>query len=297
MDGKNNDKVSNSNSKKCFVMMPFSDIADYEPNHFQKVYEQIIAPSITTAGFEPIRVDQNMLSDQIIVKIIDYIVNCDMAICDLSSNNPNVLYELGMRHAFDKPVVLINDDKTKRIFDIQGITIISYRSSRLYDEVVDDRQKIVDAIEANEKNKSGYSLMNLLKLSKASFDANGSSEDPTAIQSAMLQRIISMLENNKSNSVAIDDDIYTAKNEMNSKMTEKIVCKTGNLCNLVSAAESHDLCLNIPSTKYEIEELINDTTQFMHSKFTSPKDYETLRFQKNILKNLYLKLSKMEANE
>jgi len=43
------------------------------------------------AGYEPVRVDQNKISDQIIAKIIENIVECDMAICDLSTNNPNVL--------------------------------------------------------------------------------------------------------------------------------------------------------------------------------------------------------------
>ena len=44
-----------------------------------------------------------------------------MAVCDLSDQNPNVLYELGLRQAYDKPVVLIKDDITKEIFDVSGI--------------------------------------------------------------------------------------------------------------------------------------------------------------------------------
>ena len=58
-----------------------------------------------------------------------------MAICDLSSRNPNVLYELGIRQAFNKPVSLIKDAKTIRIFDIQGFRDIVYDESLRIDSV------------------------------------------------------------------------------------------------------------------------------------------------------------------
>ena len=53
--------------------------------------------------------------------ILQQILACDMAICDLSSRNPNVFYELGFRQAFDKKTVLMIDDKTIRPFDISAI--------------------------------------------------------------------------------------------------------------------------------------------------------------------------------
>lgn len=156
--------------KCCFVIMPFSDPEGYSVGHFRKVYEQIIEPAITDAGFVPVRVDENKISDQIITKIFDGIINCEMAICDLSSNNPNVLYELGLRHAYDKPVVLIQDDITNRIFDIQGISIIPYKSTRRYEEVIEARDSISKAIKINEHSNSRYSVVNATKTSKASYN-------------------------------------------------------------------------------------------------------------------------------
>ena len=92
--------------EKCFVIMPISDQGDYTMGHFTKVYEQIIKPSIEEAGYEAYRVDENNICDSIINKIFDAIQECPMAVCDLSNRNPNVLYELGLRQAYDKPVVL-----------------------------------------------------------------------------------------------------------------------------------------------------------------------------------------------
>lgn len=67
-------------------------------------------------GYEAYRIDENKISNSIINKIFSAIQECPMVICDLSNRNPNVLYELGLRQACDKPVVSIQDDKTINSF-------------------------------------------------------------------------------------------------------------------------------------------------------------------------------------
>lgn len=139
--------------EKCFVIMPISDQGDYPKGHFKKVYEQIFIPAIEDAGYEAFRVDEDNMSTPIIEKIFRAIQDCPMAICDLSNRNPNVLYELGIRQAYDKPVVLIQDDKTERIFDVSGINTIPYKSARLYEDVLEAREKITEAINATKEGK------------------------------------------------------------------------------------------------------------------------------------------------
>ena len=55
------------------------------------ILEQIIEPAIKKANLIPERVDQNLLSTDIVTKIFKGLTQCDMAICDLSSRNPNVI--------------------------------------------------------------------------------------------------------------------------------------------------------------------------------------------------------------
>lgn len=200
--------------------MPFSDPEGYAPGHFCKVYDQIIEPAITDAGFVPVRVDENKISDQIITKIFDGIITCEMAICDLSSNNPNVLYELGLRHAYDKPVVLIHDDRTNRIFDIQGISIIQYRSSRLYDEVIDDRKKISESIKVNADSKFGYSIVNVVKMQKAKYDANIKNTDLSGIDNTLLIRVLGALDR------AEEKQDYYSKQDLNTWVCDSDYYKT-----------------------------------------------------------------------
>lgn len=121
--------------ERCFVIMPISDQGDYPKGHFTKVYNQIFKPAIIAVGYEPFRVDEDKISNPIINKIFDAVQNCPMALCDLSNRNPNVLYELGLRQAYDKPVVLVQDEKTPRIFDVSGINTVQYSSERLFEKL------------------------------------------------------------------------------------------------------------------------------------------------------------------
>lgn len=102
-------------TKTCFVIMPISDQPKYPTGHFDKIYEQIIVPAVKEAEFEPIRADSNQICDSIMQKILKNLIECDMAICDLSSRNPNVMYELGIRQAYGKKVVLVQDDVPEKI--------------------------------------------------------------------------------------------------------------------------------------------------------------------------------------
>ena len=132
--------------EQCFVMMPFSDQGDYPKGHFDKIYDQIFKPAIEKAGYQAYRVDENSSSVWITEKIFKAIQESPMALCDLSNQNPNVLYELGLRQAYDKPVVLVQDEKTDKIFDVSGISTVFYESNRLYENVFDAREKITKAI-------------------------------------------------------------------------------------------------------------------------------------------------------
>lgn len=184
-------------TKKCFVMMPISNQGNYPEGHFTKVYEQIFKPDIEKAGYEPYRVDENSISDSIIGKIFEAIQECPMALCDLSNRNPNVLYELGIRQAYDKPVVLVQDDKTERIFDVSGISTVQYKSNRLYEEVMAAREKIIRAITETKSGKRN-SIIKIVKAQTAEISTDDiSKEDKIEIMIAGLVEDIKELKDNR----------------------------------------------------------------------------------------------------
>lgn len=190
-----------SEDKRCFVMMPISNQGDYPLGHFDKIYEQIIQPAIKEAGYMPYRVDENKISDAIIDKIFKAVQNCEMAICDLSNRNPNVLYELGLRQAYNRPVVLMQDEKTEKIFDVGGISTIQYRSTRLYDEVIEDREKLKEAILATKDGKCN-TLVKIVKTKEAiNNDVKVSKEDKVqVILEELLGKVTALTANEQSHS-------------------------------------------------------------------------------------------------
>lgn len=96
-------------------------------------------------------------------KILKNLIECDMAICDLSSRNPNVMYELGIRQAYGKKVVLVQDDATDKIFDVAGINTVFYKRDRLYENVIKAKDDIANAIKETYENGS-YSLLDIAGL-------------------------------------------------------------------------------------------------------------------------------------
>lgn len=155
-------------NKNCFVIMPIADCDGYEKGHFVHVYEDIIKPAIDKTQFKAIRADEVKESNLIHLDILRKLIEAPIAVCDLSTRNPNVLFELGIRQAFDKPVVLIQEKGTPKIFDIAPIRYLEYSKELKYHEVLDTQKKLQEAIEATKsvEGESGNvnSIVKLLAL-------------------------------------------------------------------------------------------------------------------------------------
>jgi len=140
--------VAKKEQKDCFIIMPIADADGYPKGHFGHVYDNIIKPSCEQAGYNPMRADEVKETNLIHLDILKKLIEAPIAICDLSNRNPNVLFELGIRQAFDKPVVLIQEEGTPKIFDITPLRYLEYSKEMRYHEVLTMQNKLKDAIEA-----------------------------------------------------------------------------------------------------------------------------------------------------
>lgn len=189
---------------KCFVIMPISNHPDYDDGHFKRVYEHIIKPACVKAGFEPIRADEVLTTNHIAIDIIKNIIKCEMAICDLSSKNPNVLYELGIRQAFNLPVTLLKDDKTDRIFDIQEFRDVAYDHTLRIDNVNETILALSEMIKNTYANKNEInSLISLLGIEEARITKE-------TVLSADTTVVLNMLQN-------LDTRLYDIENTLRPK--------------------------------------------------------------------------------
>lgn len=156
-------------SNDCFIIMPIADPDGYEKGHFRKVYEDIFKPACNKASFNAVRADEVKQTNLIHLDILQKLIESPMAICDLSNRNPNVLFELGLRQAFDKPTVLVQEVGTPKIFDISPLRYTEYRKELKYREVLEDQEFIAETLTATKSatdNGEGVnSIIGLLSLS------------------------------------------------------------------------------------------------------------------------------------
>jgi len=130
----------------AFVIMPFgkkkgSDGSLYD---FNAIYTQLIKPTLEMAGFEAFRADEETTSGDILTDMFQELLLADLCIVDMSIDNANVFYELGIRHAFRKRgIVHIQAGRGYMPFDVFNVRTIPYHitSDGLPDPVFLEKDK------------------------------------------------------------------------------------------------------------------------------------------------------------
>jgi tetratricopeptide (TPR) repeat protein len=115
----------------CFVLMPFGIKTDVmgRPTNFDAVYRQIIAPAIQQAGLDPVRADEERIGGTIHKPMFERLMMCPYAVADITGANPNVYYELGIRHAMrPRATVVLFSHGTVLPFDVAMLRGIPYRT-------------------------------------------------------------------------------------------------------------------------------------------------------------------------
>jgi tetratricopeptide (TPR) repeat protein len=113
----------------AFVVMPFGKKkgGDGSLYDFNAIYQTLIKPALEEAGFEAFRADEETTSGDILTDMFQELLLADLCICDLSIDNANVYYELGIRHAFRKRgVVHIQAGRAYMPFDIFNVRTLPY---------------------------------------------------------------------------------------------------------------------------------------------------------------------------
>ncbi len=114
----------------AFVIMPFGKKKSADGTmiyDFNAIYSQIIKPALESAGFEAFRADEESTSGDILTDMFQELLLADLCIADLSIDNANVFYELGIRHALRKRgIVHIQAGRSYMPFDVFNVRTIPY---------------------------------------------------------------------------------------------------------------------------------------------------------------------------
>ena len=129
--------------KTCFVIMGFGKKKDPDTNRtidLDATYKKIIRPAIEASGCKCIRADEIVESGIIDRSMYALLYYADVVVADISTYNPNAIYELGVRHTL-RPysTIIIKEDEGKIPFDINHDRMISYK--HLGNEISDQEIK------------------------------------------------------------------------------------------------------------------------------------------------------------
>lgn len=102
-----------------FVLMPFD-------TEFDRIYEDLIAPPFKEAGYDVRRADSVTDQQNILRDVVEGIANASLIVADLTSLNPNVMYELGIAHGMNKPTIMLTQSIAELPFDLRSYRAKSY---------------------------------------------------------------------------------------------------------------------------------------------------------------------------
>lgn len=155
----------NAEEKTCFIVTPIGSDADPIRRHIDGIIDAVIRPELRDKGYKVIVPHRVPNPGTITKQIVQDIYNSDLVIVNLTGNNPNVMYELALRHCFNKPLILIAERGTKLPFDIVVERTIYYINDA--QGVLELREQLSEALSAVEKGAYEspiYTILNTYRL-------------------------------------------------------------------------------------------------------------------------------------
>ncbi|MBK3629661.1 hypothetical protein JHN59_33585 [Streptomyces sp. MBT49] len=138
--------------KNCFFISPIGTANSDVRRRSDQILKHIIKPACQECGYAAIRADEIDNSGMISTQILERILNDGIVIADLTDQNPNVFYELAVRHAVRKPFIQIIAEGQSIPFDVQGIRTIEVDHQDL-DSAASARESITKAIRAIDEGQ------------------------------------------------------------------------------------------------------------------------------------------------
>lgn len=117
--------------KICFVIMGFGKKTDYSTGKtldLDKTYKNIIQPAVESSGYQCVRADEIQDTGLIDKSMYALLMQAELVVADISTFNPNAIYELGIRHAV-RPysTIVIKEEEGKIPFDLDHTRIFHYK--------------------------------------------------------------------------------------------------------------------------------------------------------------------------
>ena len=136
---------------RCGLVMPISDTPNCPESHWRDV--KAIFVDALKSKFETELVSEEPEVNIIHSKIVNNLHDNPLVVVDISELNANVMFELGLRLAFDKPTVLVKDDKTEWKFDISPLETLEYPRDLRHSTILNFKKELANKALASHKKR------------------------------------------------------------------------------------------------------------------------------------------------
>ena len=167
--------MPNTKDKKtCFIITPIGNVGSTIRRKTDGIIEEVIEPILNELNYEVVvshRIDE---SGSVTNAIIRGVYESDLVIANLTGNNPNVMYEVALRHASAKPIIHISEKVSELPFDINDQRTIEYTDDMAGAcQLKDDLRKKIQSIKYDEMVENpitaALTKKNLVNIPKEDF--------------------------------------------------------------------------------------------------------------------------------
>lgn len=137
----------------CFVISPIGESDSDTRKRADQILRHVIKPAVEQCGYIATRADEIDQPGIITSQVIQRVVEDPLVVADLTERNPNVFYELAIRHALRKPLVQIIKKGEQIPFDVAATRTVQVNHQDL-DSVETAKQEIVSQIHSLEADPS-----------------------------------------------------------------------------------------------------------------------------------------------
>ncbi len=117
--------MSTVSDKICFVISPIGEPDSPVRKRADKVLKHIFKAALEPLGYKVVRADEISQPGSITLQVLERVLDSALVVADLTDHNPNVFYELAVRHAAQKPVIHVIEASQKIPFDIADLRAVT----------------------------------------------------------------------------------------------------------------------------------------------------------------------------